>query len=267
MNSRIALIALSVVLVASTIPVQRLVAAETPTPAKAPTLEGTWRWNFVMPDGTTNRPKLRFNVEDGQLSGKTSFRTGTETPVTNILVNGDQLSFQVIRNRSDRDVVTTYSGKWNDQSIKGRIESDWAGEKQTFAWEAIRAHHGVDGTWRWTNSFFGGGGRGPGPGGPGGRGPGGPGGRGRGFDSRVELEQEGEKITGKTIGRGGPSITITNGIFTNGVIYFEIERTFLEVKSVTKHLGKQSGDTIKGTLESEFNGEDRVIDWEATRVD
>ena len=32
--------------------------------------------------------------------------------------------------------MTSYSGKWSDQSIKGKIESDWAGEKQTFDWEA-----------------------------------------------------------------------------------------------------------------------------------
>ena len=58
----------------------------------APTLEGTWRWTFTMPDGTTNRPKLKFAVEEGMLHGTTSFRAGTEAPVTNILVNGDQLN-------------------------------------------------------------------------------------------------------------------------------------------------------------------------------
>ena len=247
---------------AGAICLQRVQSADAEALRKAPILEGTWRWTFTMPDGTTNRPKLRFSVEDGQLTGSTSFRAGTETPVTNLLVNGDQVGFQVIRRRSDRDVVTTYSGKWSDQSIKGKIESDWDGEKQTFDWEAIRAHHGVEGIWRWTNSFFGGGGGG-------GRGPGarGPGGRGRGFDSRVELEQDGDRVTGKTISRGGPSVTITNGVFTNGVIYFEIERVFFETRSVTRHLGRQSGDTIKGTMESEVNGEERVIDWEAMRVD
>jgi hypothetical protein len=85
----------------------------------------------------------------------------------------------------------------------------------------------------------------------------------------VELEQEGERITGKTVSSRGPmgSVAITNGFFTNGVIYFEIERNFFETRTVTKHMGKVSGDTIKGTLESEVNGEERETDWEATRVD
>lgn len=239
---------------------QRVESADAADLSKAPTLEGTWRWNFVMPDGTTNRPKLRFAVDAGRLTGKTSFRPGSEIPVTNLVVSGDRVSFQVVRHRSDRDVVTTYSGRWTDQVIEGTFESDWAGEKQAYDWQATRAHHGVEGIWRWTNSFFGGGGGGGG----GGRGPGG---RGRGFESRVELEQEGERITGKTISTRGPSVTITNGFFTNGVIYFEIERTFFETRSLTRHQGKVAGDTIKGTMESEVNGEEREMDWEATRVE
>jgi hypothetical protein len=233
----------------------------------APTLEGTWRWTFTMPDGTTNRPKLRFTVEDGQLHGTTSFRAGTEVPVTNILVNGDQLSFQVIRQRNGESIVTSYTGKWSEKTINGKIESNWAGEKQSYDWEALRAHVGAEGVWKWTNSFF----AGFGGGGGGGRAPGtrgGGGGRGRGFESRVELEQEGEKLTGKTVGnRFGRPSPISNGSITNGEVYFEIERTFGETKSITKYRGKQSGDTINGTMESEFDGEERVLDWEATRED
>lgn len=161
MNTRVALISMAAV-VAAAVMIPRGESADSPDLKKAPTLEGTWRWNFVMPDGTTNRPKLRFTVDEGQLTGKTSFRSGNETTVTNLSVTGDQVSFQVVRRRNDRDVVTTYTGKWNDQAIKGKIESDWAGEKQSFDWEATRAHHGVEGIWRWTNSFFGGGGGGRG---------------------------------------------------------------------------------------------------------
>lgn len=265
MNKSVTLGFIAVTLGIGVLSHQRAESADAPDLKKAPTLEGTWRWDFVMPDGTTNRPKLKFSVDEGQLSAKTSFRPGAEVSVTNLSVNGDQVSFQVVRRRADRDVVTTYSGKWSDQSIKGTIQSDWAGEKESFPWEASRAHHGVEGMWRWTNSFFGGFGGGGGGGGGGGRGPG----RGRGFESRVELEQDGERITGKTVSTRGPmgSIAITNGVFTNGFIYFEIERTFFETRSVTKHFGKVSGDTIKGTLESEVNGEDREIDWEATRID
>src|SRR5260221_14225619 len=70
----------------------------------APTITGTWRWNFTMPDGTTTRPKLLLTVEDGRVLGTTSYRAGTETPITNAGVDGEELRFQVGRQRDGQDV-------------------------------------------------------------------------------------------------------------------------------------------------------------------
>ena len=144
----------------------RLLAADE-EPAKAPhPLEGSWRWNFTMPDGTTVRPKLILAVQEGKVTGTTSFRPDSESPITNAVIKGDELSFQVIRDRDGQQIVTTYTGKWDAKSIKGKVESNWAGEKQSYDWEAKRAHFGVEGTWRWTADF----GRGGGGGGGGGSG-------------------------------------------------------------------------------------------------
>ena len=213
---------------------------------------GTWRWNLIMPDGSTTRPKLTLRLEDGRLVGTTSYRPGTEAPITNAVLNGDELRFQVVRKRDDEEIVTSYSGKWSTNAIRGKIESNWAGEKQVFDWEARRANIGIEGIWRWTNSVFVGSG--------GGRG-------GRGFETRVQLEQEGEKVTGKTMSRFGPPTPITNGSITNRAVYFEIERTFGDTKFVTKFRGEQKGDTIKGTMELETGDDLREGKWEAKRVD
>ena len=215
-------------------------------------LAGTWRWNFTMPDGSTIRPKLILTLEGGKIGGTTSFRSGTEASITNAVLKGDELRFQVIRQRDDEDFVTTYTGKWSDKTIQGKIESNWTGEIQTFDWQARRANIGVEGVWRWTNSLFGGFG--------GGRG-------GRGFETRVELEQDEDKVTGKTISRSGRPTPITHGSITNGAVYFEIERTFGDNKFITKYHGKQTGDMIKGTMELEVGDDVREGEWQAKRVD
>jgi len=219
-------------------------------------LDGSWRWNFAMPDGTTVRPKLTLAVKDGKLTGTTSFRAGTEAPITNAVLNGDQLRFDVIRDRDGQQIVTTYSGKWDTNSIKGKVESNWAGEKQTFDWTAQRAHLGVEGTWKWSRSFGGGGFRRP-------------------FQERVELEQNGEVLTGTMPGfgfggRAARKIEIKNGVFTNGVVYFEVERARFnsDEKITTYYEGKQHGDTIKGFISTtNFDGEEVEYDWDAKRTD
>lgn len=241
-----------------------LLAAEDEDAKTAHPLDGSWRWNFAMPDGTTVRPKLTLAVKDGKLTGTTSFRAGTEAHITNAVLNGDQLRFDVIRDRDGQQIITTYSGKWDTNSIKGKVESNWAGEKQTFDWTAQRAHIGIEGTWRWNRSF----GRGGGGGGGGGRG-------GRGFQERVELEQHGELITGSMPGfsfggRQAPKLEIQNGVFTNGVVYFEVERQRFgsDEKTTTYYEGKVHGDTIKGFIEStDFEGNPVENDWEAKRTD
>src|SRR4029453_17896818 len=109
-------------------------------------IDGIWRWTFTMPDGTTARPKLILETENGKLSGTSSFRPGSEAAITNVVFNGDLLRFQVIRSREGQEIVTTYTGQWSGKTIKGKVESNWAGEKEAYDWEAQRAHEGVEGT-------------------------------------------------------------------------------------------------------------------------
>ena len=210
-----------------------------------------------MPDGTTVHPKLTLTLEEGQLTGATSYRPGSEAPITNAVLSGRQLRFQVIREREGRSIVTTYSGSWVKTNLIGQIQSNWAGENQTYPWVAYRAHVGVEGVWVWRNAFGPRGGRNPGRTGRG----------GSALASKIALEQDGEKITGRVLGRFGRMARITDGSITNNEVSFEIRRDFRDLKTVAKYRGKQTGDTIAGTMEFEFGGRVRKANWEAKRVD
>src|SRR5438552_3960730 len=95
MKANILIHSLAFVLMAAS----RLLAAEDEDAKPTHPLDGSWRWNFIMPDGTTVRPKLVLSVKDGKLTGTTSFRAGSETPITNAVLKGDELRFDVVRNR------------------------------------------------------------------------------------------------------------------------------------------------------------------------
>jgi hypothetical protein len=226
----------------------QIFAAEATNSKSIHPLEGSWRWNFTMPDGSASRPKLVLSVENGKLSGSIRFRPNTEARITNAVLNGDQIRFAVVRQRDGQPIITTYSGKWNDQLIKGTIESNWSGEKQTYNWEAKRGHIGVEGTWRWEVSFGG----------------------NRPFTMRADLEQDGEIVTGSMpgFGRGSRKTEIKNGSFKDGEIYFETERGEDENKIVTSYRGKVIGDAIEGTRETTTaEGEIRESEWFAKRAD
>jgi hypothetical protein len=175
----------------------------------------------------------------------TSFRSGTETSITNAILRGDELSQVGLQARGPRNHHHLHRQmEW--ESIKGKVESNWAGDKQTYDWEAQRAHEGAEGTWKWPVTL-----------------------RGRKFEARVDLEQDGEILTGSmpVFGRGRRKIEIKNGSIKNGEIYFEVERGPADNKVISIYTGKQTGDKIKGTIETTVDGEERKSDWDAKRAD
>ncbi len=197
-----------------------------------------------MPDGAISRPKLRLMIEDGVLLGFSSFRPGTESSITNASLKGDEIRFQVIRERNGQQVVTTYSGKWSGKRISGKIESNWAGEKQSYAWEAEKTNEGAEGIWKWPVQIG-----------------------QRRAEVRINIKQDGEKLTGGLLGRGGRGIRLRNGSIHDNEIQFEIDTGVPPNRNIVKYSGKQNGDTIKGSIESTVAGKKVKTDWEAKRVE
>jgi hypothetical protein len=163
--------------------------------------------------------------------------------ITNGAVNGDEFHFDVVRRYNDTAVTTRYTGRRDGDVIRGKVESNWTGEPQSYPWEARRLA-GIDGTWKWF-SFFG----------------------ERRFESKITLSLEGDKLTGLMPGRDGRSTAITNSSFKDGEIYFEVERSRGDFKFFQKYQGKLDGDSIKGTIETSFGGNPRTVDWDARRED
>ena len=215
--------------------------------------DGTWKWTFTMPDGTKAEPRAKIKLEGDKLTGTTSLRAGNEAAITNGTLNGDQVSWSVVREHDGHKVTTQYKGKIAGDALIGTIESDWAGEVRRYEWQAKRPPYTPTGTWRMQ---FGGRGRGFGGGGR-------EGATGGTNDSKLVLKQDGEKVTGKMTFFGRES-DVVNGKWVNGELSFDTVRERDGVKSVTKYWGKLDGDKIVGEVDSEWFG---VRPWEVTRED
>jgi hypothetical protein len=93
---------------------------------------------------------------------------------------------------------------------------------------------------------------------------------GPGRTNTLMLKLEGEKLTGKMVSpaRGGQparETEITEAKLKGEEISFTVTREFGGNKMVSKYTGKISGETIKGKIEFERNGETQSRDWEAKR--
>lgn len=118
-----------------------------------------------------------------------------------------------------------------------------------FLAQAAAADAKADGTWSWTM-------------------------RGReGSPERkmtLKLKTEGEKLTGKISmpGRDGGEardVEIQEGKIKGDEVSFNVVREFNGNRMVSKYTGKIAGDTLKGKMEFDRQGEKMSRDWEAKR--
>jgi hypothetical protein len=85
------------------------------------------------------------------------------------------------------------------------------------------------------------------------------------IDISLKLKQEGDKLSGTISGPGGSETEIKDGKVKDGEISFSVTRDFGGTTVVQKFAGKQDGDSIKGKIEVERDGEKMTRDWEAKR--
>ena len=83
-------------------------------------------------------------------------------------------------------------------------------------------------------------------------------------ETTLKLKLDGEKLTGSVSGRGGET-AIAEAKVKGEEISFQVTREFNGNKVTTKYNGKISGDSIKGKMEFERDGQAQSRDWEAKR--
>jgi hypothetical protein len=216
-------------------------------PRKRSPIEGTWQWDFIMPDGAQVTPRLRFRVKDGELTGTSRFRRGSETPVKNLSVIGSVVSFDVIREREDgEEIVTHYQGRLSGDTIKGKITSKAGGGEQAHDWVAGRVDP-LEGAWTMSTDI----------------------GRDQPLEGKLTLQQDGEKLSGK-ISAFRRELDIQKGKFKDGKISFETSRRSRDgERSTARYHGRLVGDKLAGKVEMDNlrTGNRETNVWEAVRAD
>jgi len=101
----------------------------------------------------------------------------------------------------------------------------------------------IEGTWKWTVQ----------------------GQNNQSFEQTMKLKMEGDKVTGVILGRNNTETKIDDATFKDGVLAFSVTRERNGNKFTSKYNGKVEGDTIKGKIETERNGQTQSRDWEAKR--
>jgi hypothetical protein len=100
---------------------------------------GTWKWTVQGRGGGQAREQvLKLKLEADKLTGALVGRDGEETAITDATFKDGQVSFKVTRRFNDNEFTTTYTGKLEGNTIKGKFSREIQGETRETDWEAKR---------------------------------------------------------------------------------------------------------------------------------
>jgi hypothetical protein len=207
-------------------------------------VSGTWKWNVKIGDMEAS-PVAKLKQDGAKVTGTWAFNGEEETEISSGKVEKDEVEFVILRSRDDRKVTTHFKGTVAGDTITGKWDSDWSGEKQTFDWKAKRegAAKSVAGTYKWTFTTQ----------------------NGDKMEPVLKLKQDGSKVTGTITSRDGSETAIKDGKLTGEDLNFDVVRDFGGNTVTFKYSGKLTETGIKGKTESNFNGESQSRDWDAVK--
>jgi hypothetical protein len=111
-----------------------------------PSATGTWTWNQPGRNGGPDRTNtLTLKADDAKLTGKLSMpgrgasATPIETDITDGKVDGDSVSFAVVREFNGNSMTNTYTGKVTADAITGKVAGMRNGEPTSRDWTAKRS--------------------------------------------------------------------------------------------------------------------------------
>jgi hypothetical protein len=99
---------------------------------------GTWKWTFTRQNGDTIDVTLKLKQEGDKLTGTMTGPGGNETEIKDGTIKDGTVTFKVERERDGNKFVTSYNGKLDGDTIKGKAETEFNGEKRERDWEAKR---------------------------------------------------------------------------------------------------------------------------------
>lgn len=112
--------------------------------AQAASANGNWIWTTPGRNGGAERQSVLSLKADGSaLTGKISSpgRDGkpADAAISNGKIDGDAISFDVVREVNGNSITTSYKGTVSDTQITGKIETVRNGESQSRDWVAKNA--------------------------------------------------------------------------------------------------------------------------------
>jgi len=210
---------------------------------------GVWSIKIAFPGRPANESTLRLEQASDKIIGvMTDFR-GRSTPIKDAELKDGQLSFHLTFKAQDREFSFLYKGKITSDSFKGTVKADFGGRKLNFPFDGKRkkeesgtATANLAGTWKLKVPFK----------------------SDEIFEPTLKLTQKGSVVSGTYVGQG--ETRIGEALVLGNEFTFEVAQDRDGKKYRLRYQGKVNGDTIKGSVDYDFDGIIGILDFDGHRI-
>jgi hypothetical protein len=207
---------------------------------------GAWQLHVNRPGRPANDPVLRVERAGDKLVGVLTDPQGRSTPVKDMELKGDDLSFKIILKRDGQDLIMTYKATMTKDTLKGNISISLFGQMRSFPFEGKRKRDDatVAGSWKITLVLD----------------------SGQKLQPTIRLKQEGTKLSGEYIGNAGKEVPLQDVQFKSGELSFHVVDQFEEDKVPLAYTGRVTGSAMAGTVKLGTGKQTATMKFEAQKM-
>jgi len=204
---------------------------------------GTWRWKYEM-DGKTREDAVMLNLDNGKVTG--SFQGAAEKPVDvqDVKLKDNQLSFTVEYKWKEQSISLAFAGKVKQDDLDGTVTVTTEAGTAEYPWSPKRSVQLDDAVGRWNVVIDADGNR---------------------LTPSIVITKTGEALQGKYTVAEGTVVDATGLKIRDNKIEFRIEATIDGRKIRADYSGRPYGNSMKGSVEYDLDGNQGDIDFSAKR--
>ncbi len=209
-------------------------------------IEGLWKITFALESGQKLQSSIQ--VKGGEkMTGDYVGISGKSRSAKNVKFEKGELSFDGPDHAENDDLVFHYAGKMTGDTLKGTVSwADAGNQKRSLKFEAQKSKvqtANVAGTWKLKVEVK----------------------NGPTFEPTLKLSQTGSAVTGTYTGEQGDT-PVTQALVLANELNFTVTRQKDGKNYTLRYQGKVEGDTIKGTVDYNFDGIAGFFDFAGKRT-
>jgi hypothetical protein len=209
-------------------------------------LAGLWKISLTLEDGKKLEPTLRLQHADQQLSGGYVGASGKETPLQEVRFAEGELSFKVEDVFDGDKVPIHYAGKLQGDRVIGIAKLGAGKDIVSLKFQAQKMETptaNVAGAWQLKVHFQ----------------------PGQTFEPVLKLAQKGSSFSGTYHGEQGET-AIKDALIFGDEFTFEVLRERNGNRYRLRYQGKVNGDSMKGSVEYDFDGIGGFLEFDGKRL-